>query len=327
MDSTLILPVAIALLTIIALSLLKKKAVPQANEAEDRSQVLPGTEPTDLATEEWRRKFMQVGLHHQWERYKKMLRKEIRIFPDAMTESSIRIGESKIGGQPDLPSGQSWFREENGACLSFLAQINLNETALHDESHQLPATGMLYFFYSAEQDAWGFDPNDKDKFKVFYFDGDTTALIRTDFPPDLPEHGIFKSCRVNFGAGASMPDWEHDEVRLFLSDKEQDAYLQLTAEGSVTKLLGHSDNIQGPMEEECQLVTHNIYRGDTYSQHNTQTNELKNEANQWTLLFQIDSIDQAGMMWGDVGRVYFWIKKEDLASKEFNKCWFVLQCS
>ena len=34
-----------------------------------------------------------------------------------------------------------------------------------------------------------------------------------------------------------------------------------------------------------------------------------------------------GMMWGDCGRLYFWIRQQDLASKAFEKSWMILQCS
>lgn len=32
------------------------------------------------------------------------------------------------------------------------------------------------------------------------------------------------------------------------------------------------------------------------------------------------------MMWGDVGRLYYWIRREDLAQRRFDKVWLVLQC-
>jgi uncharacterized protein YwqG len=48
----------------------------------------------------------------------------------------------------------------------------------------------------------------------------------------------------------------------------------------------------------------------------------------WRLLLQIDTDeDGPGWMWGDVGRIYFWIKKHDLALRRFADVWLILQCT
>jgi uncharacterized protein YwqG len=31
-------------------------------------------------------------------------------------------------------------------------------------------------------------------------------------------------------------------------------------------------------------------------------------------------------MWGDAGRIYFWIQEQDLKNRDFAKVWLVLQC-
>lgn len=32
------------------------------------------------------------------------------------------------------------------------------------------------------------------------------------------------------------------------------------------------------------------------------------------------------MIWGDSGRIYFWIKEKDLKAKKFEKAWMISQC-
>ena len=48
----------------------------------------------------------------------------------------------------------------------------------------------------------------------------------------------------------------------------------------------------------------------------------------WTLLLQFASIqeDDYELMFGDVGNLYFYIRKQDLAERNFDKIWLVMQC-
>jgi uncharacterized protein YwqG len=43
-------------------------------------------------------------------------------------------------------------------------------------------------------------------------------------------------------------------------------------------------------------------------------------------LLQLDSDEEAGMMWGDRGMLYFWIPEEALAPRRFGEVWTILQC-
>jgi uncharacterized protein YwqG len=55
--------------------------------------------------------------------------------------------------------------------------------------------------------------------------------------------------------------------------------------------------------------------------------ELEKGAADWQLLLQIDSDEKnLGVMWGDVGRVYFWIRRQDLGKRDFGNVWLILQC-
>jgi uncharacterized protein YwqG len=80
------------------------------------------------------------------------------------------------------------------------------------------------------------------------------------------------------------------------------------------------------MELECQLTSHGINTGGSEAYHSDQAHALSAGAEDWLLLLQVDSDDDAGMMWGDSGRLSFWIRKQDAASNDFTKVWMVLQC-
>jgi len=133
---------------------------------------------------------------------------------------------------------------------------------------------------------------------------------------------------LDFKSTVSLPSWENEFVQQNLSEKEIDQYLNLPQDYTINKLLGYANNIQGEMELECQLVTNGLYCGDPSGFNDPRAKELEKEANDWILLLQIDSDnDKTGMMWGDAGRLYFWIKKEDLKNKNFDNAWMVSQCS
>jgi len=90
---------------------------------------------------------------------------------------------------------------------------------------------------------------------------------------------------------------------------------------------GYPDVIQNPdMAEECELVSNGIYLGDAKGYHSAEVQMLRQKPNDWILLLQLDSDEDADMMWGDGGRLYFWIRQADLAKRDFSKVWMILQC-
>jgi len=286
------------------------------------------TDTNDILTRiELKNKFEKLGLGESWDEFESMLRNEIRLITSISNTESIELGQSKIGGQPDLPKGVDWFKENNDKSLSFIAQINLSEIHPFDKDNLLPDSGIIYFFYSAEQDAWGFDPKDKDKFKVYYSSG-TDNLTKHEFPSDLPDYSRFNECKLDIKTTVGLPSWENDFVQKNLSEKEIDQYLNLPQDYRINKMLGYANNIQSEMELDCQLVTNGLYCGDPSGYNDPKAKDLEKGAKDWILLLQIDSEDEkTGMMWGDVGRLYFWIKKDDLKNKDFTKTWMILQCS
>jgi uncharacterized protein YwqG len=81
------------------------------------------------------------------------------------------------------------------------------------------------------------------------------------------------------------------------------------------------------MQTECQLVSNGLYCGDPSGYTDPKAAALMSGAMQWRLLFQLGSDDTTGMMWGDLGFLYFWINEDALRSRDFHKTWMILQCS
>jgi len=97
-----------------------------------------------------------------------------------------------------------------------------------------------------------------------------------------------------------------------------------------SKLLGWADIIQNCMTYECELVSRGYSYGDIGKNIPKEENEYaeKHSGEEWMLLFQLDSVEQENfeLMFGDCGCIYFYIRKEDLAARRFDRAWLVLQC-
>lgn len=253
----------------------------------------------------------------------------------------VQPGGSKIGGQPDLPvdfvwpyfKGESFEGITDNRPLSFLAQINCAEVAQYDTDHQLPEKGMLYFFYDLETMRWGFDPADKGCSKVFYCED--AELVSTALPESLSESGKLPQLAIRFSSVAEVPDADEFEMRfgeditdhpedyseyMMLGMKEEDAICH--------KLLGFADSIQGMMIEECEMVAKGYYCGNAVKITTTDRLIIQKDCKNWNLLFQLDTIekDDFQLMFGDCGRIYFYIRDEDLKAKRFEDTWLILQC-
>src|ERR1700686_3950837 len=78
----------------------------------------------------------------------------IQLKTTPVTESTLAVGASKIGGLPDLPPDLSW-PDWKGVPQSFVAQLRLQDAQPYDTNHILPPRGMLWFFYDAQQETYG----------------------------------------------------------------------------------------------------------------------------------------------------------------------------
>ena len=248
------------------------------------------------------------------------------------SDDSITIGASKFGGCPDVPVGFKW-PHWNDDPLSFLGQIDLSSLAGNPIAVSLPDSGLLTFFYDAEQSTWGFDPNDRGSWKVELFANND--LVRTDIPEAVFEDARFTACELKTFDMLSLPGWESPEVEaLKLSDDESDQYCEfdeMEAQGlgdieGYHRLFGHPDAVQGEMKSECQLASNGIDCGGSIEVDESRLEELSAGIADWILLLQIGSDDNLDWMWGDCGTLFFWIKKQDLEAQRFDQVWMVLQC-
>lgn len=202
----------------------------------------------------------------------------------------------------------------------------------------LPVKGVLYLFYDDLAERWGYDPIHRAVFKVLFVPklADTKTAQAPDFLQDVRScSAIHLEPKLRFPYGG--PDESQFEEPA-VSSAEKDSFSQFAdlikgnAEGdwrfaSTHKAFGRFNSIQGPMEEECALVTPGINCGKPEGYNSPQAQQVLPEPNDGMQLLEIGTDDDAGMMWGDMGTLFLWIKKPDLADRNFETTWLILHCS
>ncbi|KZE69281.1 hypothetical protein AWM68_03160 [Fictibacillus phosphorivorans] len=250
------------------------------------------------------------------------------------TKKECEVGFSKFGGEPDLPLGTS-FPVHNGAPLTFLCQINLGELNSFEAADSLPNDGVLSFFFEAIDLPFVESKSEYSSWKVFYFK-DNEQLVRTQYPPyereDDIEYGPLPEFNIQFKEILTLPE-EPDDLELDEAAAEMywdfSYSLPMSLHHTVEELeerdddsddglpyhylLGYPIAVQESPIEEVTYTHSNVTR--------TPVNELD-----YTLLLQLDYDEELDYIWGDVGKVYFIIKKEDLKIGNFNEVLVTWQC-
>lgn len=246
-----------------------------------------------------------------------------------------------FGGMPLAPKNFEWPYFETDSVddatgtiklrpLAFLAQFDCGKLAIYDKDNLLPHKGILSFFYSIESNRWGFDPKDGGCARVYWFE-DVNEFSLTPFPDDLDEKYRFPSLGITLTQINSYPDYESLPVK-YNSDEYEQFFEALHGEenDNISKLLGWADTVQSRMEPECELIGNGYYLGNGWDNIPQEVRDNAEYASQekWQLLFQLDTVesDNFELMFGDCGRIYFWIRKEDLANRLFDRIWLILQC-
>lgn len=232
---------------------------------------------------------------------------------EARAQPCIRMtpggdGRSRLGGVPDMAG--AWPRYKGNALCS-VAQLNLVELRAAGGPDWLPDAGRLLFFYDLEEWSWGLDPQDAGSFVVLHEVEPAAAAVE---PDDLSEEAKFPAYPVTFAPHASYPSIERIELDWRRLNTASEAALwaalkPLTALSPTHQIGGFPTPVQDDgMELQCQGLAPGGQLED------------------WRLLLQLDTDDAAGMMWGDVGSLYFWVREQDARAGDFSKVWMILQC-
>lgn len=240
------------------------------------------------------------------------------------TPGEARPWTSKLGGLPYRPVGFEWpHSRPDGRPLAFLAQLNLAELP-HLEG--FPAGGIVQFFIG-DSDFYGAnfhgalnitDLSDDAHFRVLYHPEVThdEAVLDTGPSPYRPDPD-----------GMGLP---HDPAQEFVLRGELtrgpvtvgDRLFDGLVGQPVWELLGEEDADEA-LDRYAQLAGegHKLGGYPNFTQSDPRTLD-----DPYVLLFQLDSDDDLGLMWGDVGIANFFIRPDDLARGDFRRVAYNWDC-
>lgn len=229
-------------------------------------------------------------------------------------------GNTRFGGLPDLPCGITYpvFTTYDNRVMGyqFIAQINCEELASYQ--NYLPRQGLLYFFITDQEDF---------NAKVIYAQ-ETDVLISAaeleiedDFIYD--DHGVFAPYRVKVGKYVSVPHFYNDDS-LYKGKAASLSALEEEYE--------QTENLRRQLEEHTLSVkpVHSM-NSYVFKQHDSPqieaANQLRGNANDFTVLLKVSSDRLPGFCFWDAGEIYFVIHKSDLAKADFSNVYCGLESS
>lgn len=245
-----------------------------------------------------------------------------------------KLGGSRFGGKPDVPDDFAWPVYQN-MPLTFLAQLSCEELSAFDINNELPNTGLLSFFYALDNECFGYDYRDKEGFRVFWFDG-TQPLHRQEFVVGVSKKNMLPEIGITYTREVTYPHIEDLTILLDRNIEDYEAFeaaekqLEIHRSDFIHRSLGWADLIQNNTTWHCELVSQGYSLGARYQQipECIRNGSKRPSVHRWKLLFQLGTVQEGNytLMFGDAGKLYFYIPEEDLRAKRFDRVYGEMQC-
>lgn len=234
-------------------------------------------------------------------------------------------GRSRLGGAPDLPPAFDWpsWRDER---LAFVAQIDLEEAGLREG----PSRGTLLVFTSLDARPTGLQPGDRGSTRVVLVDGPLSpagdGASLTEVPLACSVELTLPSELAGFPPSLDLDPNELDgwqrlreELAALQGVEPEDRAVEWHA---LHRLGGWPDSTEEGMEVDAQLVANGVDLNSGERYYDPRVPDLERDAAQWRLLLQLSTDDDAGLTLGyPLGRLYVWIRDEDLRHGRFDDVW------
>jgi uncharacterized protein YwqG len=210
--------------------------------------------------------------------------------------------KSHFGGEPYFEKGEEWPKARdsfrNGTELEFVFFFFFEDNII------LPQNIKLIQFYYDLNGELSFDTGDGGWYVKIY-ENLNLENIKTIEKPG--EHETVKYCEIKYESIKSLPDWEGIDSYCINAQK-------------LSCVLDEDE----PWKNYQEIAQKLVGEQEIWSQlngypHWIQGNENPSKDN-FVLLFQLDSEENAGLMWGDCGMIYVFYDNKN------KKIEFVLQC-
>lgn len=219
-----------------------------------------------------------------------------------LTDTSPSIFESKIKGLGYIPHDESFPFDSTGRQLRLLAQIECDKIELDE----FPKTGLLQFWILCD-DISGLNfsnPVNQDGFRVIYY-------------PEIDKTVTEEEVRSKFAEN----DYDTEYADCFPAQKE----CGMVFEKGENRFIDADASEEAADEAYDEYIGHKTGGYPFFTQEDPRT--CKEELEQYDyLLFQLDTDDENGIMWGDSGIGNFFINSEKLKNCDFSDVLYNWDC-
>ncbi len=238
---------------------------------------------------------------------------------EATPAYGLAFSQSKFGGAPMLPNDFPYPTDSHGQKMFPLAQLNLSEMPALEG---YPNKGWLQF-YTSTNDVYGLDfdhPNSQKDFRVLYFENIDADKIQENF--DFIE-GMYEQAPI---VNAHALRFTAAEQYVSVDDIRFDKTFGMDPfEFADTFGKKRSDAIHEELFLQFPNTGHRVGGYAYFTQEDPR--KYYTEFRDYILLLQIDSTEETGIMWGDMGVANFFIHPDQLAKKDFSSVVYNWDCS
>lgn len=250
-------------------------------------------------------------------------------------EDYSEVGSTRIAGYPDVPDGFIWPKTKDGEFMTFIAQLNMIEISKYDVENILPKQGILYFFIGRDEPAYDIEH------KVIYIEHneniklmeiEETTILEDDYKCE------FKPFKASANSSLDIPNYAYMDYDIIdNSDSYFDMQEQIKGRDNnyIGCISGYPEGQHDDVELEAALkiilnenYNYSLREKDKLIKYfNGDMDKTDEEINNIYMLLEINSDSKVGFQWWDCGYIHFFIRKEDLINKDFNRTYLSLYSS